>query len=199
MTSLSDYLHLSHRDRKAKKTREKFVNATIELLSHSGFDEISVETIAAHAGFSRRTFFRHFNTKEDLVFNWVDGVAETVMDDIINGPKTTPKQCLEAAMLSLAETFERNSKALKPLTRALYDSPTLRGRMLLETIEWEEKWSQCLKERFTEFGSNELYFKVITATVMAGYITGIRTWARNVNEQSAASYIEDAFACQSEM
>lgn len=185
---------------KRRAVKLKFISATIHLLENNTFDEISAEDIATQAGFSRRTFFRYFSSKEDIVFSWVEGVAEDVSKDILNSQdNSSPRNCLESAMLTLSEKFELQKHALKPLTRSLYDSPSLRGRMLWETIDWEYKWAYCLQGKYSSLNKSPLFFQVLTATVMAAYITGIRSWANNNDLEPARASIEKCFSFQSEI
>lgn len=42
--------------------------AALDLFSVKGYDSTTVDDIAVAAGISRRTFFRQFRAKEDVVF-----------------------------------------------------------------------------------------------------------------------------------
>lgn len=59
-------------------TKERLVTAAFELFAAHGFDQTTVDAIAARAGVSRATFFRHFPTKEEVVFPDHDGIAAAV-------------------------------------------------------------------------------------------------------------------------
>ena len=52
---------------RAAATRERLRAAALELFTTRGFDETTVEQIAAAAGVSHMTFFRHFPTKESVI------------------------------------------------------------------------------------------------------------------------------------
>lgn len=56
------------REEKARETHEAILRALYRLMSTSAVpDEISMDAIAAEAGIQRRTVFRHFPTKDDLL------------------------------------------------------------------------------------------------------------------------------------
>ena len=52
---------------KQQVVREAIWNAAIDLFTKQGFDETTVDDIAEAAGVSRRSFFRYFASKDDLM------------------------------------------------------------------------------------------------------------------------------------
>ena len=48
--------------------RERLERAAIELFAQQGYDDTTVEQIAAGAGLNRSTFFRHFGDKREILF-----------------------------------------------------------------------------------------------------------------------------------
>ena len=53
--------------RKRQLVRDAIYDAAIDLFARKGFDETTVEEVAAAAGISRRSFFRYFESKDDLL------------------------------------------------------------------------------------------------------------------------------------
>ena len=59
---------LGKRAAQRAETRERLQRSALELFRRDGFDATSVAEIAAGAGVTERTFFRHFPTKEAVLF-----------------------------------------------------------------------------------------------------------------------------------
>jgi len=58
---------VSLQERKQEFARNAIWDSAIDLFFEKGFDETTVDEIAARAGTSRRSFFRHFESKSDLM------------------------------------------------------------------------------------------------------------------------------------
>jgi TetR/AcrR family transcriptional regulator, regulator of mycofactocin system len=56
------------RGRRPSTTRQDVARAGLDLFARQGFDETTVDEIAAAVGVSRRTFFRYFDSKRDVVW-----------------------------------------------------------------------------------------------------------------------------------
>mgnify|MGYP000897594122 CR=1 FL=1 len=56
------------RSRRKERSRERVIQAALDLFVRQGFDETTVRQIVAAGGISMRTFFRYFPTKLDLAF-----------------------------------------------------------------------------------------------------------------------------------
>ncbi|MBI2780296.1 MAG: TetR family transcriptional regulator [Chloroflexi bacterium] len=60
---------MPRRHEKQARAKQAVVDAALKLFADRPFRDVSVEEIAAAAGISRRTFFRYFPTKEDVVLD----------------------------------------------------------------------------------------------------------------------------------
>ena len=58
---------LGRRERKKELTRQALVDAAVRLFTERGYDQTGVADIAEAADVSKRTFFLHFPTKEDVL------------------------------------------------------------------------------------------------------------------------------------
>ncbi|WP_138470065.1 TetR/AcrR family transcriptional regulator [Poseidonocella sp. HB161398] len=84
------------REKKARATREAILDALYRLMADAAApDEIPMEEIARAAGIQRRTLFRHFAGKDDLLaafWPWLNARMGTSPDprepgDILEGPR----------------------------------------------------------------------------------------------------------------
>ncbi len=67
---------LSRRDRKRNETRQSLVRAAIEHFEAKGFEDTTVVDIAESADVDPSTFFRHFGTKEAVLFTDMEQFVE---------------------------------------------------------------------------------------------------------------------------
>ena len=58
------------REQQAETTRERILEAMMELLGREGMGAFSVGRLAAHAGVSEPTIYRHFGSREGLIEAW---------------------------------------------------------------------------------------------------------------------------------
>ncbi len=83
------------REERARETHDAILAALLSLMQSSALpDDISMEAIAAEAGIQRRTIFRHFASKDDLLFAfwpWFNSrigvsIKPETLTDIVSGP-----------------------------------------------------------------------------------------------------------------
>jgi TetR/AcrR family transcriptional regulator, regulator of mycofactocin system len=63
---------------------------SLRLFTEDGFDDTTVERIAAAAGVSRRTFFRYFDSKTDVLWHAFDGEVRRLRDAFAQVPAKVP-------------------------------------------------------------------------------------------------------------
>ncbi|TMD49414.1 MAG: TetR family transcriptional regulator [Chloroflexi bacterium] len=134
------------RERKKQKTRESIQRAALRLFVKQGYEETTIEQIAAAAEISPSTFFNYFPTKEDVVlFDAYDPMAIRMF---LERPKDEPLNVVVRRVLEeLAEVFQRDEDVILARGRLFLEVPELRSRMWEETERTLVIFNQILAER----------------------------------------------------
>lgn len=81
--------------------RGRLEQAAIELFGERGFDQTTVEDIAGKAGLTKRTFFRHFTDKREVLFGGAEEFKQLFVDSLAAVPADAPP--FEAMKLTLEQ------------------------------------------------------------------------------------------------
>jgi AcrR family transcriptional regulator len=82
--------------------------AALELYSASGYDKVTVAEISEHAGLTRRTFFRYFSDKREVLFFGAENLEAFVAEGVLEAPPGTP--ALEVVATALAAVTRRSDE-----------------------------------------------------------------------------------------
>src|SRR5689334_10728619 len=119
------------RERKKAEARAALVESALALFAEKGFDAVTVEEIAAAANVSRRTFFRYFPTKEDVVLERRREQLDLLKTVLAAAPATTSIEAVvREALAKIAADYESNRRRILS-ERALFTKhPSLAVRDL---------------------------------------------------------------------
>lgn len=98
---------MDRRQRRTARTRAEIEAAALRLFRDRGFEATTVEQIATAADVATRTFFRHFPSKEAVLFGDPCRESERMREVLAQRPPDEhPMRSLAAAMLDAAERME---------------------------------------------------------------------------------------------
>jgi AcrR family transcriptional regulator len=138
----------SLRERKHEFVLREIERAAWELFAAVGFDRATVEEISRNAGVSRRTFFRYFKTKEELLSFSVEHFGQRVAQRFAEAPrKRNPLLALEDAILSVMREEMEDTRQPKEMLGLMFEEPNLRGRFLCALSRWVPVLSKELAKR----------------------------------------------------
>ena len=108
-------------------------DAAFGLFAKAGFANVTVEEISAAAGVTERTFFRHFPTKEDVLFS--DG--EAIVQELIAAVRSVPSSAngmgmIRMAVKTLAASFDSDRDHHRLRSGIINGYPALHERELLK-------------------------------------------------------------------
>jgi AcrR family transcriptional regulator len=111
---------LGRRDRKRLETRNGLAAVALELFAERGFDAVTVNDIADRADVDPSTFFRHFGSKEAVIFSEFGDWTGRLGDALRAQP----------AELPLLETMRVGSKDLVALLMVDIDNERRRAELI---------------------------------------------------------------------
>jgi len=102
------------RKRQILRNRTVILRSARELFHKKGFYGTTMEDIAQHSGFDRRTIYNHFKNKEDVFAALISSIL-TDIDAVFNNisdEKGSPLDKLRGLVLSLLDLYIDNSQLL---------------------------------------------------------------------------------------
>ena len=155
-----------------ERTRTALQAAATELFLEDGFDATTTRQIAARAGVSEMTLFRHFATKEALLLE--DSYDPVIAEAIRGRPRS--ESPLRAALAGFEATWSRfpagEVTALRTRLRILAEATTARG-LQHGTDQTRIAVAAALVDR----GAAEAEARVVAAAVIAGLTAALIDWA----------------------
>ncbi|MGV9415662.1 TetR/AcrR family transcriptional regulator [Nocardia sp. NPDC003693] len=186
---------MSLRERQRRQVRADIQRAAFELFARRGFDEVTTEQIAAAAGISPSTYFRHVRSKEDLLLDPVReggaGIAALLED----------RPSSESADVALARAIEIRSTTLaaaelEQWRAAFATAPHLLDRVALIPPEHRTRLVELVARRMSRdpvLDSNPgLLVHLMLAAAEYGYLQWLR--ATGTREASLLVCVEGALA-----
>ncbi|NLU83747.1 TetR family transcriptional regulator [Rhodococcus sp. HNM0569] len=124
--------------------RVHVVRQAIDLFAENGYESTTVDQIAAAAGVSRRTFFRQFRSKEDVIFaDHDDLLAE--LDSYLAVGHDDPWTAVCTAAKMVFEHFRANRDLSVRRFRVVQRVAALRERELVTGYSYERLFTEYLR------------------------------------------------------
>ncbi|GAA2300713.1 TetR/AcrR family transcriptional regulator [Streptomyces violaceusniger] len=129
-------------DRGGAQTRARIASVATQLFLERGFDDVTINEVAAAAGVSKVTVFAHFDRKEDLLFDRFPEALDTVRTVLRErADDLDPVEAMRRAALALAterHVLSGLGEGVEPFLRTVMASPALIARLRLFASEMEE-------------------------------------------------------------
>lgn len=172
MEAVSDRLW----DRTRRRVQEEVVDAALTLFLEQGFEETTVDQVVAAAGISRRSFFRYFGTKEDIVFGDLAEQGPVILAALRERPDDEPIWDALGHALSVLSTRMSPERGIA-IGRLVVTSPALRAAHLEKHLRWQQVLAPEV-ERRVGIGDAPpgLVGEAIVATVLACLDAATAAW-----------------------
>ncbi len=181
----------------AVDTRARISAAAFELFAAQGYDSTTVDAVAERAGIARRTFFRYFRSKDDVIFPDHDSLLATVQQQLAVASPLSPVAAICGGVRIVFRSYVDDPQVSVQRYRLTRSVSALRDRELASVRRYERMFSKYARERLLgELGESGamLQADVLAATVVAAHNAVLREWLRAGGSYDPTDDLEKAFA-----
>jgi AcrR family transcriptional regulator len=164
--------------------RERLAEAAFALFDECGYEQTTVDDITERAGLGRTTFFRHYRSKEDVIFPDHDRLLEQITDRLRTSSHSTALVAVsDAVRLVLLHYIDEGDLARRryALTSSV---PTLRDREIASVARYQRLFREFIAGWMADAVSADmaepapLRAELMAAAVVAAHNHVLRRWLR---------------------
>jgi AcrR family transcriptional regulator len=175
--------------RDAEKVRRRLQEAALKLFDSHGYEETTAADIAAEAGVTQRTFFRHFSDKREVLFSGEDDFIKALQSAVINVSQDLgPLEALFHAFPSVEPLFVKNRPFTAPRQRIIAGHPALQERAQTKT----RAVMSALESAFRQRGVPDRAASLAAQVGMAAIGHAVADWLES-GSTDLGVYVEQAF------
>jgi AcrR family transcriptional regulator len=171
--------------------RTRLQEAALALYGERGYEETTVAEIAERAGLTKRTFFRYFTDKREVLFWGSDLLEQQMVAAIEAAPASTSALgMIEAALDAAARRFEELREFAGPRHRIIASSPELQERELIKGASLTAAMALALRAR--GFGDTAATLAAHTGTTIM-HVAFVQ-WVNDPDQPPFQQIARDALA-----
>lgn len=177
------------RERKKRATRQLISNIATRLFTERGFEQVTIDDVAAAANVSKMTVFNYFPRKEDLFFDRSDDAQKLVRDALVNRGRRSPLAALRALAHALVEQrhpLVRVNPVVAVFWKVVAQSPALRARTRELSEELERDLGKMLVDSIGA-PADDATARLVAALLLGAWRVAFREALRCQRSARAAS------------
>lgn len=165
--------------------------AALELFSSRGFEATTVADIAEAVGVTRRTIFRYFASKNDIVWGDFDRVIRRLRAAFAEeGPEVPLMDALRRAVLASNRYEPDQTPGLRIRMTLITTVPALQAHSMLRYADWSTAVAEMTAERLGA-KPTDLAPQALGAAALGASMAAFKQWVENP-EADLEDLLEDA-------
>jgi AcrR family transcriptional regulator len=160
-------------------TRDRLAQAAFDLFNERGYEQTTIDDITERAGLGRATFFRHYRSKEDVIFPDHDQLLNQVRERLWSATHSNAlAAACDAVRLVLLHYLDEGDLARRryALTSKV---PALRDREIVSVASYQRLFREYIVGRAADRGeSPALQAELMAAAVASAHNHVLRRWLR---------------------
>jgi AcrR family transcriptional regulator len=171
--------------------RDRLAQAAFALFDERGYEQATVDDITERAGLGRTTFFRHYRSKEDVIFPDHDRLLEQIRDRLqTSSHRTALAAVSDAVRLVLLHYLDEGDLARRryALTSKV---AALRDREITSVARYQRLFREFISDWMGDPAeSASLRAELMAAAVVAAHNHVLRRWLRGESPNPVAELDE---------
>ena len=166
-------------EQRRRSTREALRRAALASFASKGFANVTVTELAREAGVTERTFFRHFPTKEAVLFQDYETQVEWLAEALAQRP---PSEALIDAVLASIASFPHDLEVVRQAASAraeLITAERIAGHLRVVQSSFAGVITDFIRTRYSDTPDIDLVAEVAGATIAAALVVAVEHWGRN--------------------
>lgn len=166
-------------ERRRRSTHEALREVALARFARDGFANVTVAQLAEDAGVTQRTFFRHFPTKEAVLFQDYETQLEWFAEALARRPAS---ESVFDAVLGSVVSFPHELEVVRQaamLRAALIDGDRAAGHLRVVQGSFASVLTEFIKKRYTDLPDVDLVAEVAAAALAAALVAAVEKWGRD--------------------
>ncbi|MFI9361167.1 TetR family transcriptional regulator [Kitasatospora sp. NPDC053057] len=182
-------------ERKRRLVADELTRAALGLFAEHGFDAVTVDEIAASTGMSKRTFFRYFASKEDVVVRFLAEMGDGMRAELAARPaEERPSTALRNTVWAAIDACAGHADQTLRVVQLILGTPALHARFLERQAQWREELAAELAARLGLDLAAGLYPRLAAGTALTAFDVVLQQWSTSDGTADPAALTDQAFA-----
>jgi AcrR family transcriptional regulator len=166
-------------EQRRRSTHEALRQAALKSFARKGFANVTVTELAREAGVTERTFFRHFPTKEAVLFQDYETQLEWLAEALARRPAS---ESLFDAVLASVAAFPYDLEVVRQAATAraeLIGAERIAGHLRVVQSSFARVLTEFVRNRNPGTANVDLGAEVAGSALAAALVVAVENWGRN--------------------
>ena len=170
---------INRHELRRRSTHEALRQAALKSFASKGFANVTVTELAREAGVTERTFFRHFPTKEAVLFEDYETQFEWLAEALAQRPAS---ESLFDAVLTSVASFPHDLEVVRQAATArseLITADRIASHLRVVQSSFAAALTEFIKNRTTDVPDLDLAAAVAGSAIAAALVVAVESWGRS--------------------
>jgi AcrR family transcriptional regulator len=169
--------------------RGRLEQAALALYGERGFEQTTVAEIAARAGLTERTFFRHFADKREVLFAGAGSLQDLLVSTLAGTPQSAaPIDAVAAAIEAAGTLLQERREYSRQRQAVIAANAELQERELIKLASLSAALASTLRQR----GVPDIAASLAADAGIAVFRTAFEVWVSQASPPGLAQLIRES-------